>query len=512
VIIAMTASASIPKLDAVRRTSEAALASLPLDTLSRLGVHLPIERYYLVGTYPPLKAMQPISAAAALRGLSPSCNVYLHIPFCEQRCTFCHFAKEILPPEQRVARYVDALRSELGAVQEAVGRRVVADTVYFGGGTPSYLNAAQIAALFASLRQHVELPAGSEVTFELHPSIIDAPDYADRLQALMDAGVNRWVFGAQSLNDRVLKKLNRGHDRSAVYRLLGLLGERGLDNYSVDLMFGLPYQTLEDWYETLHRLLSAGVQKFNIFPLMFKQADPISAHYRSHPELFPDLRQRLLMHFMAEAMLFPLGYRRGPLFYYARSATHSRQQENKYDSIEDINLLPFGVSSFGYVGHTQYYNDPDVSGYLRAVESGRLPVWRGIHLDTAERMRRTIMFTLRSGGVDRADYRRRYGVDAVDQFAPELGPLREHGLLEVDEQAIRLTDRGAPFADGIALRFVSEQVVRRVRDTNAHIRDLKRDPVDRYDFSPIERVPVGAAVATHPRQRSATYLRSRGRR
>jgi oxygen-independent coproporphyrinogen-3 oxidase len=496
----MPANAPIPPFDAVRRDAEAALATLPLDTLSQLGVQMPIEDYYLLGTYPPLKAMHPIAPAEALDGLSPSCNVYLHIPFCEQRCTFCHFAKEILPPGQRVARYVEALQWELGAVQAAVGGRPAADTVYFGGGTSSYLHADQITALFGSLRGHVQLRPGCEVTFELHPSVIDAPDYDDRLQALEEAGVNRWVFGAQSMNDRVLKKLNRGHDRRAVYRLLTLLGERGLDNYSVDLIFGLPYQTLEDWYETLHCLIVGGVRKFNIFPLMFKQADPISVHYRNHRELFPDARQRLLMHFMAEAMLFPLGYRRGPLFYYARSATHSRQQENKYDSIEDSNLLPFGASSFGYVGHTQYYNDPNISAYLETIDAGRLPVWRGVHLDTAERMRRTIMFALRSGGVDRADYRRRYGVDAVDEFERELGPLAEHALVTIDDQAVRLTDRGAPFADGIALRFVSENVMRLVRETNARIVDLKRDPVDRYDFSPIGRAPVGAGVipSRHP--------------
>ncbi len=232
------------------------------------------------------------------------------------------------------------------------------------------------------------------MTFELHPSIIDAPDYADRLQALMEAGVNRWVFGAQSMNDKVLKKLNRGHDRQAVHRLLAMLGERGLDNYSVDLIFGLPYQTLEDWYETLSCLIRAGV----------------------------------------------------------------------------------------------------------TVESGRLPVWRGIHLDSEERMRRTVMFSLRSGGVDRAGYRRRYGADVVDEFERELRPLADHGLLTIDDATVRLTDRGAPFADGIALRFASEKVVRRVRDANARIVDLKRDPVDRYDFSPIGRAPVGAGFSPSSRR------------
>jgi oxygen-independent coproporphyrinogen-3 oxidase len=493
----------IPSFDSVRERAEAMVAALPLAELSRLGVHLPVENYYLVGTYPPLKAMGPVDAAEALTGLTPTCNAYLHIPFCEQRCTFCHFAKEILPPGQRVERYLRALSQELAATASLVGRPIVAETLYFGGGTPSYLDADQITRLFARLREVVDLAPGCEITFELHPGVTNAPDYAERLDALLAVGVNRWVFGAQSMNDRVLRKLNRGHDRQDVHRLLSMLAERDLDNFSVDLIFGLPYQTLDDWYETLRSLVEAGVEKFNIFPLMFKQADAISAHYRSQPEIFPDGHERLVMHFMTEAMLFELGFRRGPLFYYARSDHHSRQQESKYDSIEDVNLLPFGVSSFGYVGHTQYYNEPELDRYLAAVEDGRVPVWRGVHVPIAERMRRTVMFGLRSGGVDRADYRRRYGADVIERFDRELGPLVERGLLAVDDASVRVTDLGAPFTDGIALSLVSEDVRRQVREANATIVDLKRDPLDRYDFSPIERDPVGAAVRPASRSDAA---------
>lgn len=296
------------------------------------------------------------------------------------------------------------------------------------------------------------------------------------------------------MDDRVLRKLNRGHDSAAVFRLIEMLAERRLRNFSVDLIFGLPYQTLENWYTTLCRLLEAGVEKFNIFPLMFKQADPISAHYRSQPEIFPDSRQRLLMHFVTEAVLSRLGFRRGPLFYYAKSRTHSRQQESKYDSIEDVNLLPFGVSGFGYVGHTQYYNYPQLDRYMDAIEQDTPPVWRGAHLPIAERMRRSIMFGLRSGGIDRAGYALRYGVDAAEQFTDQFAPLLDLGLVTLDDRRIELSDRGAPFADGIALRFISDRIRDRVRSANTQIVDLKRDPLDRYDFSPIDRAPVGATV------------------
>jgi oxygen-independent coproporphyrinogen III oxidase len=486
---------SMPSFAEIVAEAQKSLAAMPLAELSDLGILQPIENYYLVGTYPPLKAMDDITPAETFAGVTERANIYLHLPFCEQRCTFCHFAKEIRPGESRVTRYLSALHRELELVTGQLPHRVTAETVYFGGGTPSYLSADQIRALFGQLRRHIDIPDTAEITFELHPSVIEAPDYLDRLDALRDCGVNRWVFGVQSMDDRVLRKLNRGHEASHVYRLLDLLHERGLDNYSVDLIFGLPYQTEENWYTSLTSLMNYGVEKFNIFPLMFKQADPISAHYRNQPEIFPDLRRRLLMHFMTEALTRQLGFRRGPLFYYSKSATHSRQQENKYDSIEDTNLLPFGVSGFGYVGNTQYYNDPGMDGYMQRIESGRPSVWHGVHLPVDERMRRAIMFNLRSRGVGREDFRRRYGADPAEHFAAELAPYREHGLITIDDDAIRLTDRGVPVADSIALRLVSPQVLAKVQQANSRIVDLKRDPLDRYDFSPLERDPVGAGVS-----------------
>ena len=428
---------------------------------------------------------------------SERCSVYLHIPFCEQRCTFCHFAKEILPHEKRVERYMTALRRELELVTSFTGRPT-AQTVYFGGGTPSYLSAEQITSIFESLRGAVTVQPETEITFELHPSVIDAPDYEERLDALAASGVNRWVFGIQSMDDQVLRKLNRGHTAADVHRLLELLASRNATNLSVDLIFGLPHQTMENWYTSIRELVEAGVEKFNIFPLMFKQADPISAHYRTNPEIFPDNRGRLLMHFATEAIMKRLGFRRGPLFYYAKADSHSRQQEDKYDSIEDINILPFGVSGFGYVGNTQYYNEAALDGYMSAIEEGRPPVWRGAQLDLDERMRRTIMFALRSSGVDRGAFAERYGIDPLHRFLAELSPFLDRGLVSANDTRIEITDRGAPFADSIALHLVSDRVREQIQVANAHITDLKRDPLDRYDFSPIERDPVAATVSPLP--------------
>ena len=485
----------IPSFEDVHRAATERVASVPQNQLADAGILRPLDKYYLIGTYPPLKAMESALDTGFLADATEACSVYVHIPFCEQRCTFCHFAKEILPAEQRVTNYLSRLHRDLETTGGRAGNPR-AQTLYFGGGTPSYLSPSQIADVFASVRRAVRVTADTETTFELHPSVIDAPDYEDRLDALVHAGVNRWVFGIQSMDDAILSKLNRGHTAADVHRLLGLLDGRGLSNLSVDLIFGLPYQNMRNWYDTLRELVEAGVEKFNIFPLMFKQADPISAHYRREPEIFPDNEQRLLMHHATEYLLGELGFRRGPLFYYSKAAQHSRQQENKYDSSEDINLLPFGVSGFGYVGETQYYNECTLDRYMEAVDEGRPPVWRKWTLEPEEKMRRSLMFGLRSSGIDRAGFADRYGSDPAEHFRHELASYVDLGLIDVTASGIHVTEQGAPFADSVAIALVSDAVRARIREANTTIVDVKRDPVDRFDFSPIERTAVGEGVAT----------------
>jgi oxygen-independent coproporphyrinogen III oxidase len=467
-------------LDAAEGYADAALAS-------GLAQHLPSPTgTYLTGTYPPLKAMRAVEAASLFANVSDELNVYVHIPFCRQRCTFCHFAKEIKPGLDRVAIYLRALVAEMRQAASVLGRRR-ARSVYFGGGTPSMLTAAEMRMLFAALHDSFVIDAATEFTFELHPQIVwDADVARDKLAAMREAGVNRIAFGVQSLDDSVLKILNRGHDGRQVFDLLQLLHDEGMANVSVDLMYGLPDETLASWSQTLTRLLDAGVSKFNIFPLFFKITDPISRLYERHPGRFPDGRQRLAAHAHAEALLRAKGFHRGPVLYYSRAEHHSHQQESKFDAIDDVNLLGLGVSAFGYLGSMQYYNLCDIDGYVAAVEDGRMPVWRGAALDDDELARRAVMFGLRSAGVNRQAFRARFGQLPEGRF-PVLGELRDRGLLELAAGIWATTAIGAYCIDTISSLFASPDVLARIEQTNRELPDRRHSPIEQYDFSPLGR-------------------------
>jgi|RhiMethySRZTD1v2_1073278.scaffolds.fasta_scaffold04817_7 coproporphyrinogen III oxidase-like Fe-S oxidoreductase len=477
----------IPTFQEALDAACAEVSSLDLQGLAEAGIYQRPFEYYLMGTYPPIKAMYPVGEDEVFSNATGNYNIYVHLPFCEQYCSFCHFTKEINPKADRVTAYLDSLLTEIDLTHRKLNGRIKAHTIYFGGGTPSYLRPRELERLFAKLRSRLGISEQTEISFELHPGVIRHDDYEERIKTIKAFGNNRWVFGVQSMDDAVLKKLNRGHTDKEVYGLLEILRRNGCDNLSLDLIYGLPYQTLENWYDTIISLLRAGVDKFNIFPLMFKASDPITLHYLKEPQIFPNGKTRLLMHFMMERILESQGFRRGPVLYYSKHQVHSSQQESKFDKIADVNLLPFGVSGFGYIGHTQYFNVCDISSYMQKTNAGEIPVWLGYTLPVEEQMRRAVMFSLRSNGVARAEFKRRFGVDAASKFHQQFATLRRFNLIDETAEHICLNKEGGLLADGIGTLFASDGIRGRILETNTRIENPRRDLIEKHDFSPIGR-------------------------
>ena len=148
---------------------------MDVEGLSAAGIYRRPFEYYLMGTYPPIKAMHPITPDEVFDNATENFNIYVHIPFCEQYCTFCHFTKEINPRSDRVEQYLQALLKEIDLAHQRLDGRITAHTLYFGGGTPSYLNPRQFEALFAQLKSKVRFTDKTEISFELHPGSSASP-------------------------------------------------------------------------------------------------------------------------------------------------------------------------------------------------------------------------------------------------------------------------------------------------------------------------------------------------
>src|SRR3990167_1517483 len=177
--------------------ANAAYDELNFKEIRNANLYLDIMEYYLTGTYPPLKAMHPVSWEEVYVNASGFYDLYIHIPFCIQHCTFCHFSKEINAKVDRVEAYLDALQKEINLISRILPQPIRLNTIFFGGGTPSILNAHQIERIFNKLHQKFLINENIEITFELHPNMIYRNDHKECLKLLKKVGVNRWVAGVQ---------------------------------------------------------------------------------------------------------------------------------------------------------------------------------------------------------------------------------------------------------------------------------------------------------------------------
>jgi oxygen-independent coproporphyrinogen III oxidase len=209
-------------------------------------------------------------------------GIYLHIPFCRSRCSYCDFATDVYRDAGGVQRYVNALTSEIRNSKVQINGLV--DTIYFGGGTPSLLDAEQVQKILHTLQTTFEIATNREVTLEMNPATVTP----DKLAAYRELGINRASFGVQTFNDQDLKLLARGHDANDARTTYGQLRAAGFANISFDLIAGLPGQTLDDWSYNLDEAISMEPEHLSLYLLEVHQGTPLAEQLRSQRRPPPD--------------------------------------------------------------------------------------------------------------------------------------------------------------------------------------------------------------------------------
>jgi Coproporphyrinogen III oxidase and related Fe-S oxidoreductases len=225
-------------------------------------------------------------------------GVYLHIPFCKSRCSYCDFATDVYRDSGAVERYVASICREIGSFLppmnaasdlrhqrlSAVKNAVSIDTIYFGGGTPSLLSPTQIKRILATVHNRFDVSANAEITMEMNPATVTA----ETLAWYKRVGVNRASFGVQTFNERDLKLLARGHDANDARQTFRLLREAGFENVSFDLIAGLPDQTLDDWSRNLDEAIAMDPEHLSLYLLEIHQGTPLAEQLRSGRRPLPD--------------------------------------------------------------------------------------------------------------------------------------------------------------------------------------------------------------------------------
>ena len=369
-------------------------------------------------------------------------GVYIHVPFCKSRCSYCDFATDVYRDAAWVDRYVDALIAEISASDSIPG---TIDSVYFGGGTPSLLSATQVSTIVEAIGSRFSLTSDLEFTLEMNPATVTP----EKLAGFRAAGVNRASFGVQTFNDRDLKLLARGHDAHDARTTYDLLRTAGFENVSFDLIAGLPGQTLADWESNLNEAMRLGPDHISLYLLEIHEGTPLAEQLRTNRRPMPDEDLAATMYERMLDLTSSNGLAQYEISNFARPGRESRHN-SKYWTLEPV--LGFGVSAHSFDGRERYANVRDTNEYVKAIERGAsTESFRELVDEAAEYVFLGLRLT---AGIDLGDYHRRFGRDLAIERSDALASLAENGLVEIASGRLRLTRRGMLFSNEVFAEFV----------------------------------------------------------
>jgi oxygen-independent coproporphyrinogen-3 oxidase len=378
-------------------------------------------------------------------------GVYIHIPFCRSRCSYCDFATGQYDSGLS-ERYVSALVREISTFDASHAladdaRRT--DTIYFGGGTPSLLTPAQVEHILKAVRGNFHIAADAEVTMEMNPGTV-TPDIA---AAFRVAGVNRASFGLQTFDDEQLRRLGRTHTADDARRTLSTLRDAGFANVSFDLIAGLPEQTVAQWSRNMDEALALRPEHLSLYLLEVHEGTPLADQLRRGMWRAPDPDTAAEMYELLVERTACAGYEHYEISNFCLAGQESRHNLKYWTGDA---YFGFGCSAHSYDGRAaRWSNERDTLRYCKMIERGDSAIVETTSLTARDRQSESLFLGLRlMRGVDLRQHRALFGADVRATHAADLARFREAGLIELDDKRLRLTRAGALLSNEVFAAFV----------------------------------------------------------
>jgi oxygen-independent coproporphyrinogen-3 oxidase len=388
-------------------------------------------------------------------------GVYIHIPFCERKCTYCNFNTTDFF-EDLAGRYIDAVSREIvcwgGHLAQASRTLAPVDTIYFGGGTPSIVAADHLGRLIASCRAAFEVAPTAEVTIEINPATLSETKVADWLKA----GINRASVGVQSFIDEELVALSRTHSADDARRTIDALREGGFKNISLDLIAGLPEQTLADWEFNLCEALAIKPEHMSLYMLDLKEGTQLLAQLRRGLRPQPDDDIAAEMYRMISSATQAAGFEHYEISNFARCAeTGATEPASPYRSRHNLKywtgaqFYGVGCGAHSYDGSARWVNVLKTETYIERINQTGVAIAERNELSETDRAAEALFMGLRlKEGVSLEAFRSEYGVDVVERYGQELPRLADAGLIEIGGGRLVLTAAGRLLSNEVFVSFV----------------------------------------------------------
>lgn len=412
---------------------------------------------------PDFGELQYINALRSCRGGTPSAplSLYAHIPFCQSLCYYCACNKIVTKHHAKARRYLDVMKQELDRVVQHLGSGRWVSQLHLGGGTPTFLNDDELAEWMDHVRSHFQLAPQGEYAVEVDPRTVNAK----RLKALREMGINRLSFGIQDFDPDVQAAVHRVQSEEKVFALVDEARSLGFGSINIDLIYGLPKQTPASFAHTLSRVKALRPDRIAVYgyahlPTRFK------AQRRIALEDMPPPADKLHMLSMALDILGQAGYDYIGMDHFAlpddalaRAKRHGVLHRNfqGYTTYPDSDLIAVGVSAIGRVGATYNQSVKTLDAYYEAMETGHLPVERGLSLTRDDLIRRAAIAAIMCAGeLLFQPFSEAWLIDVRTYFGPEferLSALERDGLVRIDEHGVFVTAMGWYLVRIIAMSF-----------------------------------------------------------
>jgi len=385
---------------------------------------------------------QDIEDRDVTRRLPDPRSAYVHVPFCAHRCGYCDFTL-VAGRDELIDEYLQALTIDLRQLEQP---RLI-DTLFLGGGTPTHLSRPQLSRLVELLRSWFWLADGFEFSVEANPMGLGD----DKIDVLADAGVNRVSLGVQSFDDGILRFLERDHRRADVLQAVERLRRR-IENVSIDLIFGVPGQSLELWRQTLREAISLGPKHVSTYGLTFERGTPF--YSRLQREEFAPVNEEQEREMYSAAMddLAAAGFEQYEISNFALSGFRCRHNEVYWKGLP---FFGFGPGAASYVDGRRALNHRSVLTWLKRVSSGKSPIMETEELTGEDRAREAIVLGLRRReGIQKDEFAALTGYEIGSLAGETISRYSELGLLEEVDSHLRLTREGRFLADAVFVDFL----------------------------------------------------------
>ncbi len=376
-------------------------------------------------------------------------GLYIHVPFCRAKCPYCDFYS--VTDHGAIPAYIEALIAELNMLRHRVPH---ADSIYFGGGTPSVLTPGQIGQILETVHACFAVAPDAETTLEVNPGTVDR----ESLVAYRQRGINRLNIGLQSMDDQTLRFLGRIHTAKKGIDTYRWAREAGFDNVGLDLIYGVPGQTRQRWEAELAGVVQLAAEHLSCYTLTLEPGTPLAEKVQGGQIQPLDERTAGRLFSATADYLSRNGYRQYEISNFTRKSaadtTDRRSRHNrKYWTLAAY--LGFGPAAHSFLEHTRWWNHRCLSDYLADLKAGRRPVAESEALNREQQIMEFVYLGLRqTDGINTADFASRFKATFSERFEAEATRLVREGLVEKSSERVRLTDRGMRFLESVADRLL----------------------------------------------------------